>query len=371
MKQKRVYVFLITVVLLCVCIAGCAAPVVDGQNTGSPVQENSGGDMVSFRPVDCGIQAQEVYAYPYIGLTVTLPVALQEKLDSREIFLYNFDAYTADTVSYAMMRFSAPTEQQRSEEGMSVDIFSWEEALPKVGVIGVYEKSLIAQLDDLTLCDTHKKLGESSDGNYEYYLSTSTKADAALTSELAEKSRISLTEMQPVDLENGYGAFATPRIEGLASVGNFTTMDVFGTAYDQTVFAGYDLTLVNLFATWCSPCVQEMPELEQLRQECAAKGIKLGVIAMVMDAKNDNGTDSDAIEKAKKLSETSRAQFPFLIPEETMLNGRLEGIMAYPESFFVDGNGNIVSDPYVGAKSQADWYQIVETELADLKGSTK
>lgn len=114
-----------------------------------------------------------------------------------------------------------------------------------------------------------------------------------------------------------------------------------------------------------------MPELEQFRQEYANKGIKLGIVAMVMDARTANGVDFSVLEKAKQLSENSGAQFPFLIPDDTMLNGRLEGIMAYPESFFVDGNGNIISEPYVGANSQEGWSKIVETELANLKGSAK
>lgn len=366
MKQKRWYVLLTAAALTLSCLAGCSSAE-DNQGTSLPVQEETAGDTLPFRPVDCGIQAQETYEYPYIGLTVTLPAVLREKLDSREVFLYNFEDCSADAVSYAMMRFSLPTEAQRAEETTSLDFFTWEEALSKLGVIGVYEKALVGQLDTLTLCDTHQKLGESSDGQYEYYLSTQSTADAALVSALSE-SEISLTEMLPLDLENGYSAFATPRMEGLVTVGQFTTKDVFGTTYDQTVFSGYDLTLVNIFATWCSPCVQEMPVLEQLRQEYADKGVKLGIVAMVMDAKTANGTDTEVIAKAKQLAENSGAQFPFLLPDETMLNGRLEGIMAYPESFFVDGNGNIVSEPYVGANTQEGWSEIVETELANLKG---
>lgn len=301
---------------------------------------------------------------------MTLPASLREKLDSRDIFLYQFEECGADAVSYAMMRFSLPTEEQKAEEAVRIDFFRWEEALPKLGVIGIYEKSLVEQLDALTLCDTHKKLGESSDGKYEYYVSTASTASENLAAELVE-SEISLSEMLPIDLENGYSAFSAARMEHLASVGNFTTEDIFGTAYDQTVFADYDLTLVNIFATWCSPCVQEMPELEQLRQEYAEKGIKLGIVAIVMDAKTGSGTDSSVLAKAAQLAKNSRAQFPFLIPDETMLNGRLEGIMAYPESFFVDGSGTIISEPYVGARKQAEWETIVEAELMHLKGDAQ
>lgn len=370
MKQKR-FLALLLAALLLFSLTGCAASTSGRQEPGTTSQsEDIGGEISAFRPVDCGIQAQAVYEYPYIGLAVTPTETLREKLDSREVFLYNFEECTADAVRYAMMRFSAPTEAQRALEVMSIDFFGWEEELPKLGVIGVYEAALVAELNTLTCCDTHEKLGESADGRYVYYRSTNSGADTALLAEL-QACEISLTEMLPIDLENGYSAFADARVEGLTNVGNFTTEDIFGTAYDQTVFANYDLTLVNVFATWCSPCVQEMPELEKLRQEYAAKGIRLGIVAIVMDVRTDSGTDDYALDAAKRLYSVSEAQFPFLLPDETMLNGRLEGIMAYPESFFVDGNGSIVSEPYVGTNTQAGWSEIVASELAQLDGGVQ
>lgn len=70
--------------------------------------------------------------------------------------------------------------------------------------------------------------------------------------------------------------------------------------------------------------------------------------------------DEGALERAQILYERSKAKFPFLIPDENNMNGRLTGIESVPESFFVDKNGNIVSDPYVGANSQKEWKKNVD-----------
>lgn len=156
--------------------------------------------------------------------------------------------------------------------------------------------------------------------------------------------------------------------EGVETVGEFKTKDVFGKSYTQDVFAEYDLTLVNVFTTWCSPCVEEIPELEKLRQEYEKKGIKLGIVAVVYDASTSKGTDVTAVEQAKVLYERSKAQFPFLIPDDGYMNGRLTGIESVPESFFVDKNGAIVSDPYIGANSRTGWSKIVDKELSELEG---
>ena len=62
--------------------------------------------------------------------------------------------------------------------------------------------------------------------------------------------------------------------------------------YTEKVFSDYDLTLVNIFTTWCSPCVNEIPELEKLYEEMKEKGV--GVVGVVLDTVGDDGKQDDA-----------------------------------------------------------------------------
>ena len=50
-----------------------------------------------------------------------------------------------------------------------------------------------------------------------------------------------------------------------------------------------------------------------------------------------------------------------------MMNGRLQGISAFPETFFVDKNGNIVGETYSGSHTLEEWKEIVEKELSAIK----
>lgn len=341
---------------------------IDRFEGGDAAQAPDGGEGISFRPVDCGIQAQEVYEYPFIGLRAVLTQDMLQKINDRDVFLSAKDAYTIDNaIQHAMLKFFAPTQVQKSQEGTSIDYDAWEAGLEKVGVLGVYQKDEVEQLDQLTGCDTHQKLGESADGAYVYYLSTSSNGDQDLIREL-EASEVTITEMRPFDPNYTYDAFSAGRADNVSSVGEFSTEDVFGNTYTQDIFRDYDLTLVNAFTTWCSPCVEEMPELEKLRQAFIDKGIKFNVVAVVIDTKNETGTDEGAMEKARILHEKSGAQFPFLTPDAGNMNDRLKGLESFPESFFVDKDGNIVSDPYLGARSLDEWAKIVEQELAELTG---
>lgn len=143
------------------------------------------------------------------------------------------------------------------------------------------------------------------------------------------------------------------------SVGEFSMEDIEGEEYTQEMFAEYDLTMVNVFTTWCTPCVNEIPDLEQLHSEMKDQGVN--VVGIVLNATDGFGKiDEDALENAKLLAEKTGASYPFLIPDEGYLNGRLLEIDAVPETFFVDKEGNIVGETYSGSRSLEEWKNIVE-----------
>lgn len=150
------------------------------------------------------------------------------------------------------------------------------------------------------------------------------------------------------------------------SVGKFTTQDVNKNTVTQDIFAEHKLTMVNVFATWCSPCVAEMPDLEKLHQQMKDKDV--GVVGVVLDVLNEKGeiVDED-LERAQLLVKNTGVTYPVLLPDSTYFNGRMIGIEALPETFFVDRNGNIVGESYCGSGGLEDWIEVVETELANLK----
>lgn len=158
------------------------------------------------------------------------------------------------------------------------------------------------------------------------------------------------------------------------TVGEFETTDVNGEEITQDIFQDYDLTLVNIFATWCGPCVNEIPELEQIYQDLG-EGYNLNVIGIVMDTVNEKFEQTkateDAVETAKLLAEKTGATYPFVIPDSTALNGRLKDVEAFPETFFVDSEGNIVGDVYVGARDYDQWADIIIAEMNRLKDDTE
>jgi len=151
------------------------------------------------------------------------------------------------------------------------------------------------------------------------------------------------------------------------SLGEFTTQDVNGNEFTQEMFGDYDLTLVNIFTTWCTPCVEEMPELEKLYQQMQDRGVN--VVGFVLDVLNDKGEIvQEDLERAQELVEKTGVTYPVLLPDAGYLNGRLTGIEGFPETFFVDKEGNVVGGTYQGSGGLEDWLEVVEQELAALDG---
>ena len=329
-------------------------------------------DLVAgtFKPSDVTCKAQDSYEYPFLGLKLSLSKELLKQIKDQSIAMLTTEDFENQTnaVTYAYVSWSKMTEEQKNAEiqKMGTGYDDWVAGLDRIGTIGVYGEASQKKLDEITGCTEHKELGSSSDGKYKYYLSTNKDADEKLTKEL-EKIKTDITEMTPYQ---NISVFDQPQDtssnpEDVKSVGKFETTGIDGKTYTEKVFSDYDLTLVNVFTTWCSPCVKEIPELQELYKEMKDKGV--GVAGVVLDTTDEKGNqDEEAVKKAGILQEKTKAEYPFLTPDTTMMNGRLQGISAFPETFFVDKDGNIVGDTYTGSHTLDEWKEIVEKELKNV-----
>lgn len=144
---------------------------------------------------------------------------------------------------------------------------------------------------------------------------------------------------------------------------DFSAKDFEGNTVTKDIFADYDLTMVNLWTTTCSYCIEEMPVLNELRKEFQDDGVSFNIISVCMDVGNTEEINDTNLKKAKEIVEKAGAEYPSLIPDSVLLEGRLKGIQAFPESFFVDREGNVVSEPYVGAMPKNHWRVTMKNEI--------
>ena len=355
--------------------AGEQGLVVSPEDAGVLVNKDSNGD--SFKPADYTLPVKDEYVYEYLGLQFSLSEKIKEAMKTKDIVMLDDQSPIDQDLKYGLLSFSKLTEEQKNAEvGKMGDGYEkWQESLERIGTIGMFEKSLSEEeVGKITKCDSHTKLGESKDGKYSYYLSVKSDADAEAVEEF-KKTEVKVIEMKARP-ENGFVLAEKSDLEGdmvfsadsqnaVTDLSNLQTKDIDGKEFSSKDFANYDLTMVNVFATWCSPCVQEIPDLAEIQKEMKDKGVN--IVGVVTDTVDQTGENREALEKAKLIRERSKAEYPFLIPDQSNFNGRLSGIQAFPETFFVDKKGQIVGDTYSGSRNKKDWIEIIEKELSALK----
>ena len=348
------------------------AMVADGDADTAVFAEDGTPVSKTVKAYELNFPSQDLYDFPYMGLQFSLPDTLKKQMDNSDVLMMTAEDWTSDMsgIKYAFVHWNKLTEEQKNED---VDLLGtgyedWLKSIERIGTLGMYSTDVLDDLDNLTGCNEHKELGTSADGKFKYYLSINKDAEADLTDEIGQ-IETTLTDM--TEFDGSHSAFDEPSDStnlGAENVGTFETTDIDGNTYTESVFSDYDLTLVNAFTTWCSPCVNEMPELEKLYQELKDQGV--GVVGMVIDSVGADGTtDEEVVKKAQVLKEKTGVTYPLLLPDKGFLNGRIQGLQSFPESFFVDKDGNIVSDPIMGSNDLQGWKDAVMQKLDEVKAN--
>ena len=130
------------------------------------------------------------------------------------------------------------------------------------------------------------------------------------------------------------------------------------------LFSANAVTVVNFWFTTCNPCVGELSELDALNKELAKKGGALiGVNTFTLDG------NEAAISEAKDVLAKKGVTYQNVYFASDGEAGKFTtNIFAYPTTYVVDRNGNIVGEPIVGAiteKKQAETLQkLIDQALA-------
>lgn len=146
--------------------------------------------------------------------------------------------------------------------------------------------------------------------------------------------------------------------EGTGPVFEFTTQNLDGEDVDQTIIQGNKVTMVNVWATFCYPCLSEMPDLGKLAADYADKGF--GIVGVVTDV---NPGDEEMIGEAADIVADTGAAYPHLILSESLINAMLRDVQYVPTTYFVDENGACIAKAVVGSNSYDRWAATVEELL--------
>lgn len=142
------------------------------------------------------------------------------------------------------------------------------------------------------------------------------------------------------------------------------TISLDDTPITAETFKDNTLTVINVWATWCPPCIRELPHLQEVSVRVADD--KVQIVGLLKDGVMDSGAlDAEAIESAKTLLADAQASYLVILPDETLYTQILANTYSYPTTYFIDSKGEIVHK-VSGAKDADTWEEIIHEVLAGL-----
>ena len=278
---------------------------------------------------------------------VVYPTQLVAQLPVLDIYFNDLPAQQTVFDSYTGEQLSDPALQQEIMNAYYRHVYL-------VGRVFLFEPELRNAWEkmgmtpaQLTGMETARIMGEN-DG-YVYVAVTfegmNTAEDAALQQQLAAAETrtaqlLAEARFQPI-------RFAEGETGNPSAFPAFATTDLDGSPVTNELFTGKTLTVVNVWGTYCGPCIDEMDELAAWS---AAMPENVQLVGLVSDLYTPE--DTETLETAKMICEATGANaYPHLIASADFapLMNTLVGV---PTTFFVDGNGQLVGEPIVGANVQ-------------------
>ena len=154
-----------------------------------------------------------------------------------------------------------------------------------------------------------------------------------------------LTSILLLGLSACYSGSRPPRIG--SSAPDFTVQD----AQNKITLSAYrgQVVVLNFWATWCPPCIEEMPSLVEMQRRMKSKGVT--VLAVSVDV--DEGAYKQFVKDHNVNLQTVR--------DPDQKSNSLYGTAKFPETYIIDRNG-VMRRKFIGA---VDW---TEPEITDFLG---
>ena len=219
----------------------------------------------------------------------------------------------------------------------------------------LWEKVFLAADKGMTMQEDGKNYGDFLLDTIESAKDQFSDEEYALLKKSAQE--ISEIENKLTELEKQHPEILNEETDANGDVQKFPSFegkDLDGNEVkSDELFSANAVTVVNFWFTTCSPCVGELGDLDALNKELADKGGALiGVNAFTLDG------DETAIADAKDVLAKKGATYQNVYFDSSSPAGAFTAnIFAFPTTYVVDRNGNIVGEPIVGAiteKNQAE-----------------
>jgi len=151
--------------------------------------------------------------------------------------------------------------------------------------------------------------------------------------EITKDSSAEENRLESTDDENGFESTDEKNPVAGQILTDIATTDIEGNSIDETIFNGHKVTVLNLWATWCGPCVEEMPEFEEVSKTYKPEEVQF--LGLIIDSDDD-----DVKDLLNQLSIT----YPQIKADEQLTEQIVKYFDYVPVTLFVDENGKVLDN---------------------------
>ena len=172
---------------------------------------------------------------------------------------------------------------------------------------------------------------------------TTVLALTVLLTGCAASSGSEQTEIIP-DASDTSAEASSEETEDVGYVGvDFATTDVYGEPVGPEIFTENKVTIVNVWGTYCGPCIGEMPDLQNWYSVEQSKESGIMIVGIPYDV------DASTADEAIDILRDNGVTYPNLIVDDGLYEMFVKDITVVPTTYIVDSNGNIIDGPIEGA----------------------
>ncbi|MGE4214623.1 MAG: hypothetical protein AB7E42_07610 [Anaerotignaceae bacterium] len=297
-----------------------------------------------------------------LGLTYTTP---EEWMAYQETNIYPVTIKSEGTFAEVIYGYITDANMERLNDGEETSVMNCLNSICEI-IVAKTENFENGSLDSI-LAEYNDSEKLSEQGEYSYYiasghkeaLSTLTGDDLTKYNEILAAVPSLASSISTKDFDD---TLLPAKDDLYAKTITFDTTALEGAPINSTIFANYDITILNFNGTYTYPESNEFAVLQQVYETVSDMPENINVISALID------TPAEAAEAtALKAKNDAGAKFLTIKLDTTLANWVTSNLKGVPSTVFVDSNGQIVGEILKGTKSAETYIEEMNVRLEEVK----
>lgn len=368
--MKRIVCLLLVLLLPLAALAAPVQPLVKNEKLNTKTMKTIHGEDVSITNPAMLVGASD------LGLVYLLPTQYSDQTFASQLtWMYDGSSLTMSYLPNSQLEnLSKLASAQDNLEHLKLLSEMESKTLYLMCVVPLHQDDPGAQKAEARFAERFEKqelLADDGQTRYLlYYNSAPTSADvtpeeaASLAQAVATcvpLIKSSLMLFPGKDLSQGTGQ-GQASVDHLAMEGILEGQDMEGKDFGKKELSQYDLTVVNIWATTCYPCIAELPQFQKLYEQLPPH---VNLISVCLDGREES-------ELAQAILKQTGVQFTTLAGDE-LAKTVLKNIISTPTTIFLDTQGQPVGPAITGVIDNADWFvdtclELIQQRLSLIRG---